>query len=59
MQANDLRKGTTIKFQNELCVVTDYRHYTPGNKRGFVQATLKNLKTGRQIQSRFSSDEDV
>jgi len=59
MQANDLRKGTTILFQKELYVVTDFRHYTPGNKRGFVQATLKGLKTGKIVQNRFSSDENV
>ena len=59
MQANDLRRGTTVVFQNEIYVVTDFRHYTPGNKRGFVQATLKNLKTGKLMQNKFASDDSV
>ena len=59
MQANDLRKGTTIIYQSELYVVADFRHYTPGNKRGFVQATLKNLKNGKMIQNKFASDDSV
>jgi len=59
MQAKELRKGTTILYLNELHVVTDFRHYTPGNKRGFVQASMKNLKTGKIIQNRFSTDETI
>ena len=59
MQANDLRRGTTILFQKEIYVVTDFRHYTPGNKRGFVQATMKNVRTGKMVQNKFSSDDSV
>ena len=59
MQANDLRKGTTIVFQNELYVITDYFHATPGNKRGFVQVSMKNMKSGKIIQSKFSSGDSV
>lgn len=59
MQANDLRKGTTVFYQNELYVVIDFRHYTPGNKRAFVQATLKGLKSGKMIQNKFSSTDPI
>jgi len=46
-------------FNKEIHMVEDFRHYTPGNKRGFVQATLRNVKTNRVLQYKFSSDEDV
>lgn len=59
MQANDLRKGTTILYNNELHVVMDFVHATPGNKRAFVQATMKNLRNGRLIQNKFSSTDSV
>lgn len=59
MQATGIRKGTTLLFQNDICVVTDFRHATPGNKRGFVQVTLKSLKSGKLVQNKFSSDENV
>lgn len=59
MQANDLRKGTTIVYQGDIYIVSDFRHYTPGNKRGFVQATMKSITTGKILQNKFSSDEDV
>jgi elongation factor P len=59
MQATALRKGTKILFRNELYTVTEFSHHTPGNKRAFVQATLKNLKSGKMLQNRFSSTDDV
>src|SRR3989338_2232121 len=59
MQANDLRKGTAILFNGEICIVEDFRHQTPGNKRAFVQATLRNVKNGKIIQNKFASDDEV
>ncbi len=58
MQANDLRKGTTIFYNNELYVVTDFHRGSPGNKRAFVQATFRGLTNGRTIQNKFASDEE-
>lgn len=59
MQASGLRNGTTILYRGELHVVVDFRHYTPGNKRAFIQASLKSVKTGKIIQNRFASTEEV
>lgn len=58
MQAKEMRKGSAVIYQNEIHIVMDYRLGTPGNLRSFVQATLKNLKTGRLIQNKFASDEE-
>ncbi len=59
MKANDIRRGTTLMYNGEISVVIDFRHYTPGNKRGFVQATMKGITTGKVVQFKFSSDDDV
>ena len=59
MQANDLRPGVAILLNGQIYVVTDFRHHTPGNKRAIIQATLKELKSGKIIQQRFSSTESV
>lgn len=59
MRANDIRSGTTIMYNGEIHVVIDFRHYTPGNKRGFVQASMKNIQTGKILQNKFGSDDDV
>lgn len=58
MQANDLRKGTTVFYQGDLYVCLDYHRGSPGNKRAFVQATLKGLTNGRTLQNKFASDEE-
>lgn len=58
MQANDLRKGTTVFYQGDLYVCLDYHRGSPGNKRAFVQATLKGLRNGRTLQNKFASDEE-
>jgi len=59
MQATDLRRGTTIIYDNELYVVIDFEHRTPGNLRAFVRVSLKNLKNGRIVQNRFASTDNV
>src|ERR1017187_9394367 len=57
--ANDLRKGMAVKYNNDVCVVLDMQHRTPGNLRAFVQATLRSLKTGKSSVVRFTSTESI
>lgn len=57
--ANDLRKGMAIKYNNDINIVLDMQHRTPGNLRAFVQATLRNLRTGKSAVVRFSSTEPI
>ena len=59
MQANDLRPGVTIMVEGQICVVLEFRHHTPGNKRAFIQATVRSLKTGKIFQQKYSSTESV
>ncbi|HNX04494.1 MAG TPA: elongation factor P [Opitutales bacterium] len=58
-QANDLRKGRVIRYNGEPQLVMEVTHRTPGNLRAFVQAKLRNLKSGRSGEVRFSSTEAV
>ncbi|NUN93769.1 MAG: elongation factor P [Verrucomicrobiae bacterium] len=57
--ANDVRKGMAIRYGGEVCLVLETQHRTPGNLRAFVQATIRNLKTGRSAQVRFASTEPI
>lgn len=59
MQATELRPGTIIKHQNELYAIHRTEHRTPGNKRGFVQARMRNLNSGAMIDYRFRSEDVV
>ena len=48
-----------IKIGNDLFRVLDLQHFTPGNKRGFVQARMRNIRTGQQADNKFRAEEDV
>jgi elongation factor P len=54
-----MRPGMVIKFNNDLFSVFSVFHRTPGNLRGFVQAKMRNLKSGTMIEHRFSSEDKV
>ena len=55
----DFRVGMIIRFNGELHRIDEYIHRTPGNLRAFVQAKLRNLKSGRTTDTRFRSGEIV
>jgi elongation factor P len=57
--ATQLRPGMVIKFNNELHSVFSMVHRTPGNLRGFVQAKMRNIRSGSMMEHRFSSEDKV
>jgi elongation factor P len=59
ISATQMRPGMVIKFNNELFSVFSVFHRTPGNLRGFVQAKMRNLRSGNMIEHRFSSEDRV
>lgn len=59
MNANDIRKGMVLLYKNDPHSVMESQHRTPGNLRAFVQARLRNLRTGNSFETRFSSTESV
>jgi elongation factor P len=54
-----MRPGMVIKFNNDLYSVFSVVHRTPGNLRGFVQAKMRNLRSGNMTEHRFSSEDRV
>lgn len=59
VNANELRKGQAIIHDQEVCVVLEATHRNPGNLRGFVQASLRSLRSGRSMDVRFATSEKV
>jgi elongation factor P len=59
ISATQMRPGMVIKFNNELFSIFSVFHRTPGNLRGFVQAKMRNLRTGNMTEHRFSSEDRV
>ena len=59
ISATQMRPGMVIKFNNELHSIFSVFHRTPGNLRGFVQAKMRNLRSGNMTEHRFSSEDRV
>jgi len=57
--ATQMRPGMVIVFNKELHSVFSVTHRTPGNLRGFVQAKMRNLRSGSMFEHRFSSEDRV
>jgi len=56
---SDLSKGAFLRFNNELVVVLEYEHRTPGNLRAFYQVKMRNVRTGKLVENRFRAGEEV
>jgi elongation factor P len=48
-----------IKMGADLFRIMDLQHMTPGNKRGFVQARMRNIRTTSLSDHKFRAEEDV
>ncbi len=59
INGNGIRTGYIIVYNKELYRVMSSEHRTPGNKRGFCQAKLRNLNNGNQTEVKFRSDEQI
>ncbi|SRR5579871_389128 len=59
MQATLLRPGVIIKHEGDLFTIFSVEHRTPGNKRGFMQVKMRNLRNGAMTDYRFSSEDRV
>src|SRR5580704_5617730 len=57
--ATQLRPGMVIKHNNDLHSVFSVEHRTPGNLRAFIQAKLRNLRTGAMFEHRYRSGDAI
>lgn len=57
--SSDLGKGSFIKFNGEICQITEWTHRTPAKTRAFYIAKMKNISTGKAVEYRFRTNEDV
>jgi elongation factor P len=59
INATQLRAGMIILYEGDLFRVSSVKHLTPGNKRGFMQTRLKNLRSGVGTEHKFRSEDRV
>ena len=57
--ATQMRPGMIIKFKDDLHLVFSVEHRTPGNLRAFIQAKLRNVRTGAMYVERFRSPDPI
>lgn len=57
--ANSIRVGNVIEFENQLWKVVKREHVKPGKGGAYIQVEMKNIVTGNKTNTRFNSSEDV
>ncbi|WP_348268205.1 elongation factor P [Edaphobacter paludis] len=57
--ATQMRPGMVIKYKDDLHMVFSVEHRTPGNLRAFIQAKLRNVRTGAMFTERFRSPDPI
>ncbi len=56
---SEFRKGMAIKIENEVWIITEYQHVSPGNWRAMVRTKLKSAKTGRTMERTFRMTDQI
>ena len=56
---NDLKRGMTLDLPEGLFQVVDFQHVKPGKGPAFVRTTLRNVRSGNQLDRTFRADERV
>lgn len=57
--ANSLRVGNVIEFNNQLWKILKREHVKPGKGGAYIQVEMKNIVTGNKTNTRYNSNEDV
>lgn len=52
---NEIKNGVTFLYEGSIYTVLEFSHVKPGKGAAFVQAKLRNLKTGSTVVVRFNS----
>jgi elongation factor P len=55
----DIKKGLTIEFKNDLYTIVDFQHVKPGKGGAFIRTKLKSVTTGKVIDQTWNSGEEI
>ena len=56
---NDLKNGMSLNLPEGLYQVVEFQHVKPGKGGAFVRTTLRNVRTGGQLDKTFRAGEKV
>ena len=56
---SDIKVGSIIRHNGDLCMVSDKQHTMPGKGGAFYQVKMKSISSGRNYEHRYRSGESV
>lgn len=56
---SDIKKGIVLRDPQGLWVVVDFQHVNPGKGAAFVRTRMKNIQTGKVLETTFKTSESV
>jgi elongation factor P len=59
VSTNDLKRGMSLNLPEGLFQVVDFQHVKPGKGGAFVRTTLRNTRSGAQVDRTFRADEKL
>lgn len=59
IDVNQLRRGTTFEHEGSLYKVTEYSHHKPGRGKATIRVSVRDLRTGANVQITFNSGDRV
>ncbi|MBC7744252.1 MAG: elongation factor P [Flavobacterium sp.] len=58
-KASEIKNGNILRFNGELVTVEEIIHRTPGKGGAFYLGKFRNIKTGKTVEARLATDEQV
>ncbi len=58
-KASDIKTGNILRFNGDLVTVEEIIHRTPGKGGAFYIGKMRNIKSGKIVETRFGTDEQV
>jgi elongation factor P len=59
IDVNQLRRGTSFLYDGEILKVTEYSHHKPGRGKATIRVSVRNMRTGSNLQLTFNSGDRV
>src|SRR6185436_2600826 len=55
----NLRKGHAVRYNNDVCVVSEYELKTPPRMASYVQMSIRSITIGKVYNLRMTSNESM
>lgn len=56
---SDFKVNAMLKYNNEIYAIVDFQHVQTGRGGAYYQTKMRNVKTGKIIENRYRSGENV